>query len=236
MHIVVAGFLLAGRLLPAMKRFARFRISNLAGFLICVLCISTGCATHVYPPASPPNPTTIYLCDYGIHSSLLLPTRGGQFVEYVYGDWDFAALNKTDALHTFIALFGSFQPTLGRRFLQTGAGETFPWPPNKPHTVTPINVSQPLEQQLVHEMDGRFRKHIDTALLNDSDNYYFLFVHDDERYGVFNNCNRMSYNKLKQLGCQVLGFPILSNFIVMPLGEPVRTVLPDIKPGRPRNY
>src|SRR5450432_2204531 len=136
-----------------------------------------GCAPRVYPPLNPANPTTIYVCDYGIHSSLLLPSGEGQFVEYVYGDWDFAALNKTDPLHTLIALFGSCQPALGRRYLRPARGTDVPSPPNPPHTMEPMAVDGERVKRVVREMNRRFRKHIATAWLNDWPNYFFTFVY-----------------------------------------------------------
>src|SRR5436305_3789805 len=101
-----------------------------------LLLTGGGCsAPHIRPPANPANPTVIYLCDYGVHSSILLPVGDGRFVEYVYGDWAFAVENKADPLHTLAALFLSFDPAYGRRFLEPQPGRAFPWPPNGPHFV-----------------------------------------------------------------------------------------------------
>ncbi len=205
-----------------------------AGLLVALLCLC-GCATHVYPPTAPPHATTIYLCDYGIHSSLLLPSGGGQFVEYVYGDWYYAALNETDPLHTIMALFGSFQPALGRRFLRPDPGQTVPMPPNKPRTITPILVDAQKVHDVVTAMDARYRSHINTALINDYPDYYFMFVKDNEHYSALNNCNRLTARNLGKMGCEPRGVPILSNFIVMPLGASQSPPPGEIKPGRPKS-
>ena len=48
----------------------------------------------IYPPQqSLKEPVTVYVADYGVHSSLLLPTGDGRFVEYAFGDWGYAAQN-----------------------------------------------------------------------------------------------------------------------------------------------
>jgi len=186
-----------------------------------MMLICAGCATHVYPPASPKNPTTIYICDYGIHSSLLLPTGDGQFVEYVYGDWDYAALNKTDPLHTLGALAISCQPALGRRFLRPPPGQHVPEPPNRPITIDPLMLDGDLVKLQVQHLDQRYHQHIETAHLNEYPDYFFTFVYDDQHYYFLHNCNSLTGENLADMGCTVAGFPILSNFIVMPPRHPV---------------
>jgi hypothetical protein len=185
-------------------------------FLLQLLLLIPGCATRVFPPVGPKNPATIYLCDYGIHSSLLLPTGDRQFVEYVYGDWDYAALNKTDPLHTLGALTISCQPALGRRFLKLSPGQQVPQPPNSPITIDPLILDGDLVKRQVEHLDQRYHQHIETAHLNEYPNYFFTFVYDDEHYWFLHNCNSLTGENLKEMGCRIGGFPILSNFIVMP--------------------
>src|SRR4051812_28162123 len=69
-----------------------------------------GCSTIVRPPGQPfEQPTTIYLTDEFIHSSVIVPTDDGRHVEYAFGDWSYAALNRHDPFHTLRALFFSPQ-------------------------------------------------------------------------------------------------------------------------------
>ena len=56
--------------------------------------LSLGCATRVVPPRAIVSPVTVYIADYGRHSSLILPTDTGCLAEYAYGDWRFYALNQ----------------------------------------------------------------------------------------------------------------------------------------------
>jgi hypothetical protein len=201
----------------------------LAAAFVCAA--GSGCATRVYPPASPLNPTSVYLCDYGVHSSLLLPTGDGRFVEYVYGDWAYAAMNETDPLHTLGALLFSLQPALGRRFMTPPPGDKFPLPPNQPNTVTPIVVDGEKVAAVVNRLNTRFLRHINTALPNTTPNYAFMFVKDDQHYSAIHSCNHLTLEDLIGMGCTIGGFPILSNFIVEPPGGPFPARPVSSKPG-----
>jgi hypothetical protein len=216
------------RLNPTMLRMTR------ALALVFIASLIVGCAApRVYPPVNPSKPTLVYLCDYGVHSSLLLPLGDGRFVEYVYGDWAFAAENKTDPLHTLGALFVSCDPALGRRFLTTPPGRLYPWPPNQPHTVRPMYVDADKVAAVVTAMDQRYQLHASTAKFNDAPNYFFTFVKDDERYSIFHSCNHLTTRNLKLMDCRVVGLTVTSNFIVgQPGGAPPPQPGP-FKFGRP---
>ncbi len=86
------------------------------GFFVCLAL--DGCSGTVTPPPAPRHPAVVYLCDYGYHSSLLLPVGDdGTFVEYLFGDWNWAALDHTGVGPAVTA--GLFSPaaTLGRRYV-----------------------------------------------------------------------------------------------------------------------
>lgn len=211
---------------PHSHRQKRRPVSLLLISLAALSAVGGGCAPRVYPPAAVSKPATIYLCDYGVHSSLLLPTGERKFVEYVYGDWAYAVENQTDPLHTFGALLVSFNPALGRRFLTTEPGEARPHPPNIPFTIDPIIVEADRVAEVVRSMDERYQRHIDTAVLNDLPTYRFTFVRDDEHYSFLHSCNHLTETNLERMGCVVGGFPIGSNFVVYPPGGPF-----PLKPG-----
>ena len=63
--------------------------------LIVALFILTagGCAATVAPQPRTAETVAVYLTDYGIHSSLLMPSGEHRYVEYAFGDWNFAAKN-----------------------------------------------------------------------------------------------------------------------------------------------
>src|SRR3954470_11864194 len=90
--------------------------SNLLAVAL-LLVLSGGCATRVLPPSNPINPVTVYITDYGRHSSVLLPMGDGHLMEYSYGDWDFYALKKYRWYKGATALVVSDGSGLGRRIV-----------------------------------------------------------------------------------------------------------------------
>jgi hypothetical protein len=67
---------------------------------------------------------------------------------------------------------------------------------------------------LVEELDRRYRKNATGSEVHNpiTDN---VFVRDNERYSIVNNCNHMTARMLRQLGCDVRGNTATSKFIVV---------------------
>jgi hypothetical protein len=184
------------------------------GFGLCIGSLLVGCSGTVTPAPAPPHPTTIYVCDYGYHSSLLLPVGDdGTFVEYLYGDWDWAVLNHTGALAAIHA--GLFSPaaTLGRRYVYAPL-HAVPRPVTMPVTQVALVVDGDACQRLQRSLDARWRAHADTAVYTGPAGSFYLFVRDAEPYGLLHNCNRLTADCLDQLGCTTGGLPLLSHFTV----------------------
>src|SRR5437016_69566 len=80
--------------------------------LSALVLLSSGCAS-VYPQPKPTRPTAVYIADYGIHSSLIIPNGDGRYVEYAFGDWYYAALNHCWPNDALGALLVSAKSTLG---------------------------------------------------------------------------------------------------------------------------
>lgn len=182
-----------------MTRFSALR----ACFLLASLAIGGGCATTVRPEAKPIDPVAVYLTNYGVHSSLMLPTFDGRFVEYSFGDYGYAALNRGGPHNALGALFVSGQSGIGRRFLSVRPGDEGPRPAYAPKSVQKFYANRFQVYALVKELDRRYRKGGDAPVHNPiTDN---VFVKDTERYSIANNCNHMTGRMLRQLGCQVRG-------------------------------
>lgn len=164
------------------------------------------------PPAATVRPATVYLCDYGIHSSLLLPVDPEQrrYVEYLYGDWNWVALGNHGPLDAVGAMLWSGQATLGRRYLETSAADPVPHPPSPPKSQTRVVVDAAKCAAVVAEADARWLRHADTAVGDGS----YTYVHDDVPYGLRHDCNRETADWLTRAGCQVDGSPILPYFDV----------------------
>jgi hypothetical protein len=178
-----------------------------------VVCCAllAGCFTRVVPPLNPQRPTTVYLCDYGVHSSLLLPISRGRYIEFLYGDWNWAALRHTSAMDAIGALCWSKQATLGRRFLEQLPGESAPRPLDGPISQTPLVVGEAGCSDVVRMLNMRWEEHRDTAMATGSE---LSYVKDDEPYSWTHDCNTLTADCLIKMGCKVQGIPIWSNFKV----------------------
>jgi hypothetical protein len=181
--------------------------------ILLLTCMTTGCVTAVYPQPKVIEPTVVYIADYGIHSDLLLPTGNGRYVEYAFGDWNFAALNHCWPQDALGALLVSFQAALGRRFVDLHPGQTVPHPCHpEPHHIAAVYVSRAEMEKVVKELDDRYRRGGNVVVFN-PDNMT-SYVKDSQHYSVANNCNHLTARCLREMGCDVRGLIVISNFTV----------------------
>jgi hypothetical protein len=189
-----------------------------------LLAFVGGCATNVYPQAKPIRPIAVYVADYGIHSSLLLPVSDGRYVEYAFGDWNFAALNHCWPQDALGALLISFQSALGRRYITVAPGQTEPWPVHpSPHKIQVVYASRTAVEHVVKELDARYRR--DMSVVRRNPDNGMDYVKDNEHYSVLNNCNHLTARCLREMGCDVRGLVVLSTFSVMPVPVPPNNVI-----------
>jgi hypothetical protein len=179
------------------------------------ILLAGGCGATVYPQPQPIHPVAVYIADYGIHSSLLLPTRDGRYVEYAFGDWNYAALNHCWPNDALGALLISFQSALGRRYIDLPPGQTQPHPVHpSPHKLQAVYASQSDVVRVLQELEARYRRDMKVVLYN-PDNL-MDYVKDDQHYSVINNCNHLTAHCLREMGCEVRGLTVLSGFDVAP--------------------
>jgi hypothetical protein len=197
-----------------MPRLARLIFRNTAKLALCAGLLAMGrCTTRVIPPVDPVEPTRIYLCNYGIHSSLLLPLGDGRFVEYLYGDWKWAVLNQKGTLNGARAIFFSGQAALGRRYLTCAAGEKIPMPPEQPK-ITTVIVNGPGIREVIRELDARFARQNAYTFQQSMDDGGYLYVKDSVHYSVLHDCNSNTAEGLRKMGCTTVGMPVWSDFSV----------------------
>jgi len=185
-------------------------------FLIVTLLACQGCAT-VRPVADPVDPVPVFLTDYGLHSSLILPTPDARYVEYCWGDWAFAVENRDWYLIDGPrALFLSLQSGFGRRFM-----------PVDPYTGDPqVPFSDPSLKRLTKfyaaradvlaveaQLDHRFQSDEGPAKINKING--ITYVKDPSHYSLIQNCNHMTAALLRRLGCQVDGLVVGSDFSML---------------------
>lgn len=191
------------------SRRARARLIVFAGIVLWWL---NGCTTVIVPPADPADPVSVFVLDHGRHSSLVLPLDDGGAVRYSYGDWDYYVLNRTSVLNGLRALLWPSPAALGRQLL---AG---------PPEAAAIRRQLRVEVVTAHEIrvaadDARRLQHKLAELFASAAHtlYYdglldIHFVHHPEPYTLTHNSNYMVKRWLEQLGCEVSGRPILSNW------------------------
>lgn len=191
----------------------RHRLRALQTLLMCVaLGWLSGCATLIIPPFEPADPVSVFVLDHGRHSSLLLPTNDGTAVRYSYGDWDYYVLRQTGLFSALRALLTPSPGALGQQRL---AG---------PPEAGVIGRQLRVEVLALHEIK------VDSASVDDlrdelgelfaaaqdprhySNVFDVHFVRHPEPYTLANNSNRMVKRWLEQLGCEVRGRPLLSNW------------------------
>jgi hypothetical protein len=171
-----------------------------------------GCAT-VYPQPQPNRPVAVYIADYGIHSSLIIPNGDGRYVEYAFGDWNYAALNHDWPNDAMGALLISFKSTLGRRLIELAPGERTPHPIHpSPKTLQLVYNPRDGVERVRCELDERYQRDATKVVHNPEND--MDFVPDDVHYSFWNNCNDLTAHCLRGMGCEIRGVVGFSKFFV----------------------
>jgi hypothetical protein len=186
---------------------------RISSILLFTLALCSGCATTVRPDARPIDPVPVFLTDYGVHSSVMLPTSDGRYVEYSFGDYGYAALNKGGPHNALGALLVSGQAGIGRRFLTIRPGEDAPRPAYAPKSIQRLYANRFEVSALVKQLDQRYRAGTDKPVHNAITDA--VFVKDSEHYSIANNCNHMTARLLRDIGCEVRGDTGISSFKVV---------------------
>jgi hypothetical protein len=189
----------------------------LGALLLLLAAAASGCTTTIIPPPTPPDPATVYVTDYGRHSSLVLSGIDGRTSEYAFGDWHWFALGDTRFASALRAIFFSPASTLGRRQLE-------PIPPQADLAVAALGlgaervlrleVPQDRAEDLMRELDDLFDRHRDTATWSSASRMWF--VRYDGDYWGGNNCNHVTAAWLRFLGCGIRGPATFSRFRITP--------------------
>jgi hypothetical protein len=171
-----------------------------------------GCGGTIVPPASPTHPVTVYVADYGRHSTLIMPTDDGGMVEYAFGDWDWLAGMNRKWYRAVVALFFSNGSAFGRRFFDhIPSQQEFDFNIEAKKHVT-FEVDRGKMVALRDLLDRQYRAAEGTAVFSPDGNY--MYVRDPERYWLFHNCNHVTERWLRELGCDVKGACVTSKFKV----------------------
>jgi hypothetical protein len=174
----------------------------------------SACTTTLVEPANVAEPATVFVLDHGRTPGLVLPTDDGQMAKYVYGDWNWYALGKTDFFTGLAALLWPTQGALGRAMM--------PGPPtleqvqqhmgNRVTQVYAITVERSRVRALQARLDAMFEQSPDQAV--DRPNSDLKFVPHPQKYTYFSNSNGMVAKWLEELGVEARGITLASKWRV----------------------
>jgi hypothetical protein len=182
--------------------------------------VCCGCSATVYSKSGLLEPVPVYVPDYGVHSTVILPTAdGSQFVEYAFGDWRFAVLNHDGPFDGLAALFGSKQSGFGRRYLRAepDPANNVPAPTPRPVKKMALLFAERADVDIVRkELDERYARGNGPPVHNPLSRIDYVI--DADTYRLGHNCNHLTARLLRKLGCDVKGPTVLSGFKVVERG------------------
>lgn len=189
-----------------------FEVIVIGGLTLAGLGLSS-CTTSIVPPANPVDPVSVYVIDYGRHTSLLLPKEeGAGLIEYAYGEWNWFALDRSRWHDVFGTLLWPTQGTLGRWEWDLPADAAEIRLGIFCEDVLEISVAEESRRALLLRLDARHAQRIDT--LHYQPLYQLDFVHDDRKYHLAHNCNHVLAQWLRELDCEVHGWSMFADFVV----------------------
>lgn len=178
--------------------------------LVMLVVFAGGCAWRVIPPAGVEEPVAVHLTDYGRHTRLALPMDEDTMHEYGFGEWHYYGLENRGFFSTLRAVSGFGKATLAFRPLPRDE-DLFSLYVGGRRTVT-LFVEKERVRELRESLETRWYERRDERIHRERENLHFVPV--DDRYHLFRNSNHKTAEWLSELGFEVRGFPILSNFRV----------------------
>ncbi len=194
------------------------RMAGELALLLVLLALVPGCGWTVTPPPRPKEPAVVFLADYGRHSRLAVQTSGTGLVEYGYGDWRFYALGEKGLWSGLRAVAKPTPSALARRTLPPTDDPAVFRQRAGADRAARFLVERERADDLLRELDRRYRKNIDTEFRRETSG--FSFIRDDEPYHLLHNSNHQTAEWLRHLGCEVRGPTVHSNFRVEPQDRP----------------
>jgi hypothetical protein len=182
---------------------------------ILVLLVSLsggGCTSTIIPPPATADSISVFVTNYGRHSSLLLRDPAGHYNEYAFGDWNWFGLADTSIPSAVRAMLFSRGSTIGRRQLMLPADIDGVTRATRAAQVIQFDAPRNKVEGLIRKLDQRYQKHIDTITYSPRSSMWF--VKDDEYYWALHNCNQITARWLRDLGCRIHGLAIFSRFNV----------------------
>ena len=180
--------------------------------LLAALVVLPGCAWTVRAPSIVADPVPVWITEYGKHCRVALPAADSTFTEYGFGEWHYYALEERDWLSTLRAGAGFGSGAFSRRTLRPAAEGTLGPRQTGVTRSARLTVERTEADRLRRELDARWARNRDDIRIRQAD--AVPVSRDPARYHLFENSNHATANWLRQLGCQVRGFPLMANFRV----------------------
>lgn len=176
-----------------------------------------GCGVWVRGPELPAHEpaASVYIADYGRHSTLILPRGDGSATEYAYGQWDWFALGKQEPWRGPLVLLTPSRATLGLRHLprEPASAADLERQLGVP-TAYEVRVRRGEVERLRRGLDDLFAAGADRAVHNAD--FGLDFVPVEGVYWLPYNCNTAVARWMGDLDCRVSGLAVLSDFTVRP--------------------
>lgn len=181
-------------------------------WLAALVITPVGCSNTIRIQDSPENPVSLVMVDHGRHPSLMIPEGEGG-IRYTWGEWRWYAHNEIGVLRGLNAVFWPTQATLGRYHFEQ-------WPergasayiiPEGYRELLILEVEQEKARSLKDRLDGVFEEGAEQARVYNPV-YRLEFVPLEENYWVFNQSNQRMISWLRELGLEVRGPGLYSNW------------------------
>jgi hypothetical protein len=180
--------------------------------LLAALLVLPGCAWTVRAPCAVADPVPVWITEYGKHCRVALPAADSTFTEYGFGEWHYYALEEREWLSTLRAGAGFGSGAFSRRTLRPAADGTLGPRQTGGTRSERLEVERSAADALRRELDDRWARNQGDVRIRQAD--AVPVSRDPARYHLFENSNHATANWLRQLGCQVRGFPLMANFRV----------------------
>lgn len=180
--------------------------------------ILKGCTWNVYADTefseAANDLSPVFLTVYAQHTRIALPRYQEGFVEFGFGDWSYYALGQKGFWSSLRAAFFASPSALSRRELswntdpldfQLNAGgerSALLW------------VDSSLVQQLLDKLEDQWESLQAAKVFREEEG--LGFAKWDRPYYLFKNCNYQTAEWLRQLGLEVRGWTLLSQFNILP--------------------
>lgn len=186
-------------------------------WLLTLFLLVPGCATTIHPPRHLSDPVPIFVTNYGLHSSLLLPLEHGGYAEYAWGNYKWFALNQTTAPQAVEAMLFSKESTLARRELPISPTDS---PEHVAHLIgvpsaVRFEVSRARADAVRMTLEARFARNSRPVVYNELT--FLNHIPDPEQYWLFHQCNHWVGRWLERMGCRLDGPRFWASYRVAPV-------------------